>query len=1130
MRHASIGYLVLLALFSFVSESHAQPDFRMCVYELESHAPKLAEGLPTAFSVYLRGALAKDKRLAVLEREEMARLYRDRFGAQKMPQVYDAKTAVELGKMLECNYAVFGDFRNIDDETILHARVVSIKTSAFVASFEEPMAAAKVLDLATATAGKLIDQLFPGAPTGVLRIAVTPADARLRISGEAVERQAPLDIRQPAGKYTIDVIPADPTYTPQVLIIEVIAGRTTERTVTLTKKKSELQVAPWISEALIYVDSTFIGAVTGSQRLAIDAGDHHVTILTRHGSRFSASKHFAENKTEQVPWLAATSELHEGGRSRLLAETNRARQVLDAATVPGHTLLNLDNGVVIGLARTSFVERWRYGGDETLHGVTAVGSRTVAVGNRLETTTSMAGSSTLKLTSVVVIDGATGQTAWRSGERSQPVVCRQNDQRHAVFVFAGGRVVVVPAAPSKPFEMTLSIPSQAAETIDWSECRVSGSKIFFFDKERRNVRAFGLAEDGREVWQRQLEEGIEGIRQCGQTLGLYLAGGAIVGLEPASGIRKWRAPLAARADYLRCHDSRFIAVSHDGGYAETDAGTGETRERRFEWVRPSVVTACEIDAVGRVVLALSGYRVIVYDPTLGVPIWSHELRDAVKRMEFADGHVVVISERGRVYEFASDRLEPADGWVDKIERTSGLAVLWDQNRDQLRAERIACVRQVPESGARHIVGRGTIGPGREGRLRSMTCGNSQSGPKAGDLLVQPGTLVLHGVGSETAVFVDDAFVGKGTRVIAALEIGAHTISLHEAGKEPFRETVHVNADADTELQVALRPPSERVLWVRTRPAGAEVYLNGDLQGRSPVALYELNDGQTVRILIKKAGYASQEEAVLIDGNDITREYRLSYPRSSAGVFFSRAVSKIPYIMAWPSSGLTPAGPEGIPVAAEPKTFVTARGEAGLGRVAVYGEYTVGFKLIEGLIGAGYYVSRAATLGDIRVGVGFRPQSPGFDSSPPSAGYGAESSDLPLEYWTHPVGGVYADNGYRSYVGPTLKWQPLEGVTVNAEWGVLNSGGTLTGGPLYEDSRFHLVVDPTRSYSLAADRGRYFQADVMARLRAERFFPGDVARALAVRIVYRRARVDYLAASERGSLLTLGVGFMFSPLP
>jgi len=49
-----------------------------------------------------------DSNFEVLERYEMMKLFRDRTSAEKMPQIYDKSSAIELGNILEANYALLG--------------------------------------------------------------------------------------------------------------------------------------------------------------------------------------------------------------------------------------------------------------------------------------------------------------------------------------------------------------------------------------------------------------------------------------------------------------------------------------------------------------------------------------------------------------------------------------------------------------------------------------------------------------------------------------------------------------------------------------------------------------------------------------------------------------------------------------------------------------------------------------------------------------------------------------------------------------------------------------------------------------------------------------------------------------
>jgi hypothetical protein len=250
-------------------------------------------------------------------------------------------------------------------------------------------------------------------------------------------------------------------------------------------------------------------------------------------------------------------------------------------------------------------------------------------------------------------------------------------------------------------------------------------------------------------------------------------------------------------------------------------------ERQLDWISPHLVTACEIDGVGRLVLVLSGYRVVVYDPSLGVPTWSYDLHEAVKQMGIADGHAVVVTERGTVYEFAVDRPLRASGWVHSVEQKSAIAGMWDNELGLSRTRQVTCLSDVGDLRLTpRIVGPGTVTLSLDSQAHALKCGTSDAGPlRPGDLLVGAGTLVLNGVAQAAAVFVDDAFVGKGQREIAGLEPGKHSVRVYEQGKVPFVVLTHVDAYTKVELQVSLQPAAESTLRLRTDPQDAEIYLD-----------------------------------------------------------------------------------------------------------------------------------------------------------------------------------------------------------------------------------------------------------------------------------------------------------------
>lgn len=114
---------------------------------------------------------------------------------------------------------------------------------------------------------------------------------------------------------------------------------------------------------------------------------------------------------------------------------------------------------------------------------------------------------------------------------------------------------------------------------------------------------------------------------------------------------------------------------------------------------------------------------------------------------------------------------------------------------------------------------------------------------------------------------DDAHVTVGSRVVRSGEAlrvsaGAHTVTVTRAGYQRRRGTVRVEAGASREVRITLEAEAEVAsLDVRTRPAAAEVYVDGERRGVSPIGLRLSVGGHRLRVELP--GYAPHEREITL---------------------------------------------------------------------------------------------------------------------------------------------------------------------------------------------------------------------------------------------------------------------------
>ncbi|MHC4506964.1 MAG: PEGA domain-containing protein [Planctomycetota bacterium] len=95
-----------------------------------------------------------------------------------------------------------------------------------------------------------------------------------------------------------------------------------------------------------------------------------------------------------------------------------------------------------------------------------------------------------------------------------------------------------------------------------------------------------------------------------------------------------------------------------------------------------------------------------------------------------------------------------------------------------------------------------------------------------------------GVRSEperASVFVDGGFRGTTPLALRGLDAGPHALRIEKAGFEPYFGSFDATGGAP-DLHVRLEPVATGGIDVRTKPAGADVYLDGEIRGATPVVM------------------------------------------------------------------------------------------------------------------------------------------------------------------------------------------------------------------------------------------------------------------------------------------------------
>ena len=112
------------------------------------------------------------------------------------------------------------------------------------------------------------------------------------------------------------------------------------------------------------------------------------------------------------------------------------------------------------------------------------------------------------------------------------------------------------------------------------------------------------------------------------------------------------------------------------------------------------------------------------------------------------------------------------------------------------------------------------------------------------------------------VYVDEGHVGISPIKVKALAPGTHKILVSKDRYDDYRENLFLQKDKPKKIQVKLIPKPFGDLSAVSNPSGAEVFIDGENRGITPVELANLPKGNR-KVMLKKEGFDAWEGSVEI---------------------------------------------------------------------------------------------------------------------------------------------------------------------------------------------------------------------------------------------------------------------------
>ncbi|MCA9520880.1 MAG: serine/threonine protein kinase [Myxococcales bacterium] len=125
-----------------------------------------------------------------------------------------------------------------------------------------------------------------------------------------------------------------------------------------------------------------------------------------------------------------------------------------------------------------------------------------------------------------------------------------------------------------------------------------------------------------------------------------------------------------------------------------------------------------------------------------------------------------------------------------------------------------------------------------------------------------GRVTIHSTPSEATLFVNGEKQTETTPLKLELTPGKYRLTFAKEGFKQLNEILVIEADGDTTMRVKLTPVPGKI-YITSEPKGAEVWVKGTFQGRTPWVLDNIQRGERLTILLKKDGFYNALRSVTL---------------------------------------------------------------------------------------------------------------------------------------------------------------------------------------------------------------------------------------------------------------------------
>ena len=1136
MKKIHLITLLLLLLFTsirFALADQKKSDYRFVIYDFKLSIDVTNYELSVTVPDLLRIEITKVPRFLVLERDQMAKLYYDRYRAEKLPKVYDQNTAIKLGKVFEANYSVIGRISRIKDKLQIITKIVDNETSVIVAGETIIVNFLDIEDFYQEIknlAKALINQISGIPSQGILYLEVEPSNVIIKFKQKSGRFKSPLIQKLTPGKYTVYIEPYDDfIYTKTERMFEIKPGQKTNLKVKLELRKGKLYFDPKINQAIIYIDGKSLSSLK-NRELLFKTGQHRIAIITRRGLIYYKDITVKPNIINKIDFSFQLNNLYQKAEFSLIAKSKINRSIAKIDIFESDILLLDKNGVFESVNAFNHQKRWIFNEYEVVNSPIILEKRLFILCREDEIDDYGA---ITNYHFLIELDPFTGNKLWTSKKYESNRVQSVCQKEKAVIIFNEENIFLLKSDSKEP--RIINIRPDSIFKLNRDVFTISGQLMIFLNSIRKSIYAFHLT-NGEFAWRRDFDNEIYNIAGFKECLVVATKNDQVLFINPEEGTNFYKIIDARDIKFIYSHDKLIYIFAVDGTFWEFDRTKNIELKKNFGWFEPKALSNCKLDCLGRFAIIVGSHRIMQYDPDINYPIWIYEQQGRFNDLALNKAFIAVSTESGNLFTFGNSTFIPVIGWIEEIiPEESSIVIRTIREVDDYKYDFIATdINKLISKG--QIINQDILQfriekiLSKDKEFIKVQIDPNSKDLKIGHILLSPGAIDVKTDIQNSYIWLDNSFVGVTPKKILGLSRETHSIKIVHPERKIWSSTFSLKDSWKYVINIQLEPVMEKSLNIITSPAESDIYIDNNLKGKSPISIYGLREDQTVGIRIERLSYKTIEDRIIIKKIK-TKNYKLKFAPKVFSFYLNAGIKGIFLIKGWQERDIIKEGVIGKPIRKGskftllPQFKLEYRYKIFQPFLSIEGDY---FGDYHGEGGMKIFLGKIPLIGETEIGCSYDFWPAGHQQSyPPSWGDGESDPEAPLEYWSHPIQNVFIENSSKRYLNGILSIRPISWLFLHSKLSIL-SKTQLKGIALVQDDAGRLIKDSDRYYNFSSNFGRriglsleIFLGEFLSKLMPNK----DFVKNLALKLSYSYSKTDFLVEIEEGSVFSIGIGLI-----